>query len=262
MTTDPLHAKKLAAAFALASGDTSQQAADAAGVHRATIERWKQDPAFQAEVRAITDEARAANLAKISRLRDSMLDLGALSLDHLATAAASGDPEIAVAVLRTLKVDLPSLTKACEVHAASSVAAVPSADREPIIDVLDDGIELAPVVPLRLIELDDVDAPDDPEGDDPQPDSVHLLDTSHEPTAEPATTAPAEGEPDSTDSECGPGGGGEDRPGEPPADMEFTVDPPVDELESLPEPTEAAAEVAPAPDAPDPEAGDQEDSHG
>ena len=44
------------AALALARGDTFDQAAEAAGVNRRTVYRWRKNPRFAAKVRQIRDE--------------------------------------------------------------------------------------------------------------------------------------------------------------------------------------------------------------
>jgi hypothetical protein len=70
---------------ALLSGATVQQAADAAGVDRRTITRWKSDPAFRSALRVAEREARA-------RVSMRLMDLGSTALDTLAAAMSDASP--------------------------------------------------------------------------------------------------------------------------------------------------------------------------
>ncbi|SBT91383.1 hypothetical protein GA0115233_103015 [Streptomyces sp. DI166] len=106
MTVSDLDAKTRVA-LALAQGATSDKAGEAAGVSGRTVRRWREDPAFEAQVQ----EARRAILA------EAVAALGVAAKDAVATlhaALADDSANVRVRAASVLLSSLPSLTEHLE----------------------------------------------------------------------------------------------------------------------------------------------------
>lgn len=69
-----LTTKQRAAIAALLEGQTQAGAATAAGVGRQTVSRWLNEPAFTAELRAGSDAAIRAAVARLSAAADASIE--------------------------------------------------------------------------------------------------------------------------------------------------------------------------------------------
>ena len=91
---------QVAAVHALMAGDTHEDAAKAAGVHRVTVTRWvNHHPAFIAELNRVRADLARQTLSKIVRLTE-------LAMEVVEKALEAGDRE---AALRWLRLVPPSL---------------------------------------------------------------------------------------------------------------------------------------------------------
>lgn len=75
MTDDQLTPRQLRAVEALLAFGEVTRAADAVGVNRATIRRWRQTPAFDAALRAAEAEALDGVGRRLTRLSAAALDV-------------------------------------------------------------------------------------------------------------------------------------------------------------------------------------------
>jgi FixJ family two-component response regulator len=84
----------------LVAGDTDEQAAKAAGVHRVTVSRWRShDPTFQAALNARRQEVWGASADKLRSLVPKALDALARAM------GARSDVQAAVTILKAASLD-------------------------------------------------------------------------------------------------------------------------------------------------------------
>jgi hypothetical protein len=94
--TDALSPQQLVAVEALLSGQTHTEAAEAAGVSRQTVHRWRNEsPVFQAAFNRARNELAAAVEARLRKL-------ALRALDAVETSVEQGNAASALAVLKGL----------------------------------------------------------------------------------------------------------------------------------------------------------------
>lgn len=107
--------KRAAAAAILAGGGTATEAAQAASVNVRTVARWRQDPAFLADVRTLTSQALDGAARRLARSATG----AAAYLGAVAEGEADGDP-VRINAARLVLTLAPQLRDAVELEARIS----------------------------------------------------------------------------------------------------------------------------------------------
>jgi hypothetical protein len=116
------------AVAALASGQTHEKAAEAAGVHRVSVTRWaNHHPAFQAELNRLRAEAAAEVRAKVVRLTN-------LAIDIVEQALTDGGEEAAFRWLRLMPVMTTSAVPAGPTDSTDVVEGVRRSMPDPLLE--------------------------------------------------------------------------------------------------------------------------------
>jgi hypothetical protein len=112
------------AVAALASGQTQEEAAEAAGVHRVSVTRWaNHHPAFRAELNRLRAEAAAEVRARVVRVTT-------LAVDVVEQALSAGSEDAAFRWLRLVPVTTASAVPAAPTESSDVVEGVRQSMRD------------------------------------------------------------------------------------------------------------------------------------